>query len=346
MLLKNILDKEKPFVIFKKPNSGKIQIWQQKNAQLYTSGDLSENGFYFAPYDFAKHPVVVFPENQLKKQEVFIRDLKPHGVLGKESFALEISSSGKETYQQKVDETIQLIQSGILQKMVLSRAFKIKISYFEKFDALLNLLTTYEQSYIYLWYHPQVGTWMGATPELLAQYQQGYFQTIALAGTLPVKKKLPVIWSPKEINEQQLVTDYIVKKIKMFASTITISKPATIYQGHLAHIRTEISADMKDAAVNDLILNLHPTPAVCGLPVEQAKKYIERIENRDRKYYTGFLGEKSDDLTAFYVNLRSMEVLPDHLIVHVGGGIVADSQPEQEWQEILMKTKVLLSVLG
>ncbi len=346
MMLKDLLDINKPFVIYKKPHSGKLNIWQQKDGQLYTSNDLSQSGYYFAPYDFTKHPVVVFPENQSIKQEIFIRDLRSNGVQKVHLSAPDMSSHDKVAYQQKVSEIIKLIKAGLLQKMVLSRAFKIKKYHFEIFNALLNLLTAYEQSYVYLWHHPQSGTWMGATPELLARYQHGYFQTIALAGTLPVKKNLPVIWSAKEINEQQMVTDYIVEKVKMFSSKITVSKPATVYQGHLAHIKTDISADINPANLSEIILNLHPTPAVCGLPVERAKTYIEQIENRDRKYYTGFMGEKRDDWSALYVNLRSMEVLSEHLILHVGGGIVANSNSEQEWQEILMKSKVLLSVLG
>ena len=345
MMLKDLVDINKPFVIYKKPHSGKLNIWQQKDGQLYTSNDLSQSGYYFAPYDFTKHPVVVFPTHQSVKQDILIREI----INGGNTTLVRISEPEIEkfeakAYQDKVAKAVQLIKNGKLQKIVLSRTFKVFSTGFDKFESLLKLMTVYEQSYVYLWHHPKVGTWMGVTPELLAQYQTGIFQTMALAGTLAYDSKTPVTWQPKEIKEQQFVTDYIVDKLQKFSSNIKVTKPTTVYQGHLAHIRTDISAEINSENLSDVILDLHPTPAVCGLPVEKAKSYIAEIENRDRNYYSGFLGEKNKDFAALYVNLRSMEILSDYLILHVGGGIVGDSIPKQEWQEILIKSKILLSV--
>ena len=347
MMLKDLVDINKPFVIYKKPHSGKLHIWQQKDGQLYTSNDLSQSGYYFAPYDFTKHPVVVFPTHQSVKQDILIREIINGGNTTRMRISEpEIGKFEAVAYQDKVAKAVQLIKNGKLHKIVLSRDFKVLSAGFDWFEAVTKLISAYEQSYVYLWHHPKVGTWMGATPELLAQYQTGIFQTIALAGTLAYDNKTPVTWHPKEIREQQFVTDYIVDKLHQFSSNVQVTKPTTVYQGHLAHIRTDISAEINSANLSDVILDLHPTPAVCGLPVEKAKTYITEIENRDRNYYSGFLGEKTENSAALYVNLRSMEVLPDHLRLHVGGGIVGDSNPEQEWLEILMKSKVLLSVLA
>ena len=346
MMLKDLVDTNKPFVIYKKPHSGKLNIWQQMDRKLYTSIDLSQSGYYFAPYDFTKHPVVIFPSNQSVKQQIFIREINGDNSTRLSISEPEISLHDTEAYQDKVAKAVQLIKNGKLQKIVLSRDFKVLSAGFDKFEALMKLMSAYEQSYVYLWHHPQVGTWIGTTPELLAQYANGYFQTIALAGTLTFDNETPITWHSKEIKEQQFVTDYIVDKLQKFSSNIKVTKPTTVYQGHLAHIRTDISAEINSANLSEIILNLHPTPAVCGLPVNKAKIFIARIENRDRKYYSGFLGEKNEEYVALYVNLRSMEVKPDFLMLHVGGGIVNDSIPEQEWQEILMKSKVLLSVLA
>ena len=346
MMLKDLVDTNKPFVIYKKPHSGKLHIWQQKDGQLYTSDDLLQSGYYFAPYDFTKHPVVVFPTCQSIKQEIFIRKINGDNSMRLSISEPEISLHDTEAYQDKVAKAVEFIKERKLQKIVLSRDFKVLSADFDRFEAVIRLMSVYEQSYVYLWHHPKVGTWMGATPELLAQYQTGIFQTIALAGTLAYDTEMPVSWHLKEIKEQQFVTDYIVDNLQKFSSNIKVTKPTTVYQGHLAHIRTDISAEINSANLSDVILDLHPTPAVCGLPVEKAKAYIAEIENRDRNYYSGFLGEKNKEYAALYVNLRSMEVKPDYLRLHVGGGIVGDSIPKQEWQEILMKSKVLLSVLA
>jgi len=96
---------------------------------------------------------------------------------------------------------------------------------------------------------------------------------------------------------------------------------------------------------------LHPTPAVCGLPKNEAKSFILENENYDRKYYTGFLGELNSDVngintSSLYVNLRCMEIAKDEAIIYVGGGITKDSIPEKEWEETVRKTATMKKVLS
>lgn len=362
MLLSNLVDKNKPFVIFKKPQSGKVHIWQQKNIRLHTSEDLSENGYYFAPFDFKKHPVVVFPENEVDVSLIMLKDLKDEGAIN--VIPPVIKNYDAETYRKKVQEAIGLIHDGILQKIVLSRPIKVDFEDFDIFSAVVKLMKVYDTSYIYLWYHPNIGTWLGATPELLGKYETGQFKTVSLAGTVTdLRDKqmqnpefdyfienqrfdiedIPDSWGRKEFNEQQIVTDYIVENLQKFSSEIKISKPETIRQGHIEHIKTRIFASIKEADLSKVVRQLHPTPAVCGLPVKKAKQKILEIEDYDRLYYTGFLGEKNNNRVLLYVNLRCMEVKENHFKLYAGGGIVNGSKPGKEWQEILLKSKVLLS---
>ncbi len=369
MTLANSVQKDKPFVIFKKPGSFKVSIWQQKDSGLYTSGDLSEEGYYFAPFDFDSHRVVVFPKNKIKIHEKRLTDFTPDDFLENRYGYLwpEISNSDPDEYKQKVKRAVNLIHQGKLQKIVLSRPFKVMVSDFDIFDTVLRLMWLYDYSYVYLWHHPDVGTWMGATPELLADFQNGYFKTVSLAGTvsgfqgdnqstmmnvkygkntLLKEDNMTGSWGNKEFHEQQIVTDYIAGILKKYSPDVEISKPGTVRQGHLEHIKTGIIALIKPSVLGDVVRYLHPTPAVCGLPVETAKYYIKQIENYNRKYYTGFLGEKNKQSASLHVNLRCMEVCADRIVLYVGGGIVADSNPDKEWQEILLKSEVLLSGLN
>jgi isochorismate synthase len=153
----------------------------------------------------------------------------------------------------------------VLQKIVISRKQEMAYDNFNPFNALLKLMTTYDHSFVYLWHHPKVGSWLGATPEVLLQSSGDIIKTMALAGTLPVKPNVPVTWRPKEIKEQQFVTDEIVSKLKKYSQDITVSLPRTIFQGHLAHIRTDISASIPMKQLSNLVFDIHPTPAVCGL---------------------------------------------------------------------------------
>ncbi len=346
MLLRDLVTFDRPFVLYKKSVSGQIHIWQQNDDQLYTTDDYDQPGFYMAPFDTEAHPVIIFPESVSKHQTFLVRDFDTN----KDNFTVLNDLQAEETDQQnhivKVQQALELIEKKILKKIVISRQQKISFTDFNAFNAVLKLMQTYENSMVYLWHHPQVGTWMGATPELLLEYKHNVLKTMALAGTLPVTNETPVSWQPKEIVEQQIVTDDIVSKLKMYSDQIDISKPTTVYQGALAHIKTDIEAIIEPKKLTSVIKALHPTPAVCGLPVDTAKKYIKQIEQYDRAYYTGFLGIKSKLQTNFYVNLRSMSIHDNYLNLYIGGGIVRGSNPEKEWVETLIKSNILRSVLS
>jgi isochorismate synthase len=120
--------------------------------------------------------------------------------------------------------------------------------------------------------------------------------------------------------------------------------------------------------LKDLVTALHPTPAVCGLPLTDAKRFIQDNEKYQRAYYTGFLGElnykeertrnrnrRNQENSAYrsvvrtselYVNLRCMQKVGDSFIIYVGGGITADSDPKKEWQETESKAQTMLRLLA
>ncbi len=341
--LSSLVNFDLPFVVYKQPHSSRVHILQQNTAELVVDKHLEKEGFYFAPYNFEKHPVVVFPSELSEQSDYLIRDFQ----IGSSDILLAVAIEENEAiiHQQKVQSAIDLIKQKKLEKLIISRRIKVEINNFNLLDALLNLMHNRDESMVYLWHHPKIGTWMGATPELLAKYKENTLQTVALAGTLPVAENTPVSWTIKEINEQKIVSDYIEKQLKVFADHIVVEKPKTVYQGKIAHIKNELSAHISKENISKLVKQLHPTPAVCGLPTKIAQKYIESIEDYDRKYYTGFLGLKSDDTLNFYVNLRCLTHNEEQLYLYVGGGIVADSIPAKEWQETIYKSRVLLDNL-
>ena len=90
---------------------------------------------------------------------------------------------------------------------------------------------------------------------------------------------------------------------------------------------------------------LHPTPAVCGIPLEKSRALILETEQHNRGYYTGFLGPVTAKSISLFVNLRCMQVLPEKCVLYVGGGITRDSEMEKEWLETEAKAETLLSVI-
>jgi isochorismate synthase len=192
---------------------------------------------------------------------------------------------------------------------------------------------------------------MGATPERLLKANGSKFQTVALAGTQLFKNNKSVIWGNKEQVEQQFVTDYILETLKNVTSDIEISSPNTLKAGNLLHLKTDIKGSINDdASLKQLVLLLHPTPAVCGLQKKNAKEFIIENEGYHRSFYAGFLGEINKNLeTDLFVNLRCMQIQSELDIIqahlYIGCGITKDSSPENEWQETVNKAMTMKKII-
>jgi len=229
-----------------------------------------------------------------------------------------------------------------------------------------RLLNTYKNAFVYCWYHPKVGLWLGATPETLLSVTGKRFTTMSLAGTQAKNKAIETKWQSKETEEQQLVTNFIVENLESKVETLTVGKTETVEAGNLLHLRTKISG-LLNTNLKHIVSALHPTPAVCGLPKNVTKQFILENENYNREFYTGFLGElnlkeeKSRNtnrrnvennaygsiktVSNLYVNLRCMQLTDTKASLYVGGGITKDSIPENEFQETVNKAETMKKVL-
>jgi isochorismate synthase len=138
-----------------------------------------------------------------------------------------------------------------------------------------HLLQNYKSAFVYVWFHPKVGLWLGATPETLLDIKNSVFTTMSLAGTQVYKNTENVVWKSKELNEQQLVTNFIENQLSTISSTLKIDKTETVKAGILLHLKTKVTGVLnEESTLKTLIRALHPTPAVCGLPREKAKNFI------------------------------------------------------------------------
>ena len=150
------------------------------------------------------------------------------------------------------------------------------------------------------------------------------------------------------IEEQKYVQDYISKTCNDIGLRTRKSKIYNKKAGKLVHICTDIKGTLnKDISLNDLIGQLHPTPAVCGTPKDLSKEYILDKESYNRNFYTGFLGEINiENKSNLYVNLRCLELEKDNINLYIGGGITKDSNAEDEWEETVNKAKTIKSVFA
>jgi isochorismate synthase len=204
----------------------------------------------------------------------------------------------------------------------------------------------YERSCVYLFHTPESGTWLGSTPEILLTGKENNWQTVALAGT-----RYPgsghVSWDDKNLREQHLVTSYLLRQLISFRITPEIQGPYTARAGSLAHLKTDIRFELPpETAIGSLLQALHPTPAVSGLPKEDAFDFIQNHEGYDRRYYTGFLGMLDREAeTTLYVNLRCMQIGKNKLTLFGGSGLLASSSCREEWKETEQKIGTMGSII-
>lgn len=254
----------------------------------------------------------------------------------------------RSTYCKKIEQTIGKIKNGTLSKVVFSHPEQIDGAYYQQAtDIFQKLLTAYPQAYVAMVNLPGIGIWMCATPELLLSRNGQDLQTIALAGTRSLRVE-GTPWDEKNKEEQQIVEQYVVKTLQPYCTSINVTPVTTTKAGHLEHLLTRISMKMPvEQKADNLLLALHPTPAVCGTPKQASYDEIASQEGYDREFFSGYIGHISDDLHfALYVNLRCMKLTPDGATLYAGGGITADSDPLTEWEETQMKIETLKRFLG
>ena len=335
-----------PFVLFCKPNTDKMVGVFQKNNQLHALKEATESGFVFVSFDEKQRYYLPVNECNVivktKNQDDFF--------LSKENDNSYEEDSKKE-FENLVYNGVQAIKNGQFQKVVLSRKELILLPNLDIVSIFRQLVFNYTTAFNYCFFHPKIGLWIGATPEQFINIQGNTLSTVALAGTQLFENDL--VWHNKEKVEQQLVTDFIINALKPFSKQIKVSNPKTVQAGKLAHLKTDISALIDKNNLQEIITQLHPTSAVCGMPKEAAFQFILENEGYDRSFYTGFLGELNIDFTTFrrensdlFVNLRCMKVEENRATIFVGCGVTKDSDPEKEYIETVNKSQTMKKVLA
>jgi len=251
-------------------------------------------------------------------------------------------------YNSSFEQLHQLLATDALSKVVLSKIKGVARNEDEHPLTVFHAACAmYPNEMVYLLQDPTEGVWLGATPETLLQATPEALTTMALAGTVPLDAGTAVrSFTPKEYEEQEWVSKAIrlvfeAHEIPFSEKGPQLKKAAAV--GHLCSV-FEAQAVPPNKAL-ELALELHPTPAVCGLPRKDALFDILEAEQHERGLYTGFLGPVSDANTHLFVNLRCMRIVQKEYLLFLGGGLTTDSVAAHEWEETEQKAKTLLSVI-
>ncbi|MBW3585686.1 MAG: isochorismate synthase [Cyanobacteria bacterium 0813] len=260
-------------------------------------------------------------------------------------------------FKTSVKSALELIASKYFSKIVLSQAINvIAQTPFSLIDSLNNLRLSYPDCYVFSTSNGKGQTFIGASPERLISIHNNQLLTDALAGSAPrgkteagdAKLAQGLLESEKDIREHQVVIDFIVDRLSKLGITPNFSPvPRLLQLSNIQHLWTPITAQIPpDIHLLKILAQLHPTPAVAGVPRDIALQQIRGCESCDRSLYAaplGWIDRRGNG--EFAVGIRSALIDGDRAILYAGAGIVAGSEPEKELAEIQLKLQALLNAL-
>ncbi len=324
------------------PEDDKVYLTYGPTAFHNLSTLPNREAFLIAPFTFQNELLVIEPtEVFTMEEEVEEDELKWHFRTA------EDESFSKEGFKKLVRYGIEQIKAGSFDKVVAANKKVSELPEgFQPLNYFFQLKKAYPHAYTSLVSTPQYGTWVGATPELLLNFNDSEIKTAALAGTQSSDDEND--FTEKEEQEQVLVSQYIEQTFENLALDYQKSSPEAINAGNLAHINAYYKGQLKGnqgELWKTFLQKLHPTPAVCGYPYQVSKIFIRNEEPFDRDLFTGFLGFYNPyGQSNLFVNLRCMEIHPSQASIYAGAGVVKGSKSEDEWAETAEKMKTLEAV--
>ncbi len=316
------------------------------------------------PKDIPVFVMAPFDENEITTSYFILKDVQEGFLVNIKDEAFKISKEKEENrrtaveswqhaaYLKTVTDFIEKMKQKHISKLVISRIHPVELPSHKNWgDVYIDLCARYPDAFVYCVSDGDQQQWMGASPELLLNVMDGQAETMALASTQAVdgRQAEEMQWGKKEIDEHAYVIWHIREQLKSLGiEKIEESEVFTALAGPVAHLKAEFSFRLPAAVNVDMLAKaIHPTPAVCGVPTNEAKQLIQQAEPHRRLYYTGFLGMRYDAHNAdYYVNLRCMQLIGNTAYLYVGGGVTAASDAQKEWEETVLKTSVLSSVIA
>lgn len=248
-------------------------------------------------------------------------------------------------YENAVEKALAAIRTRALTKVVLARSSRLR------FDCALDDLAVYgnlpraPEGGLRFLFRAGGGSFLGSTPERLLKKNGAFLEADALAGTGAKGARLD---DPKTRFEQEVVARDIAAHLASVSEVEALGEPATKEAGPVRHLYTAVRA-RANAGISlfEAARAIFPTPAVCGLPQDLAKRTISESERFARGWYAGAIGfiDAAGD-GELYVALRCGLLRGDRAYLYVGAGIVEGSRAGDEYVETTLKERVMLSALG
>jgi menaquinone-specific isochorismate synthase len=243
--------------------------------------------------------------------------------------------------------------SDTLRKVVLAREAVVTADRdFDVAGLVARLRSAYPGCYVF-----SVDGFVGASPELLVSRHGDVVRSHPMAGTAPRggdpaadgRLAARLLASTKNREEHQITIDMVHDTLLPWSSYLDYeAEPSVVAVANVQHLATLVEGRLSEPApsVTQLVAALHPTPAVCGDPRQEALTFIAANERLDRRRYTGTVGwVDARGNGSWAVSIRCAEIDGPVARVCAGNGIVADSDPETELAETRLKLQALLGAL-
>ena len=280
---------------------------------------------------------------------------KRHSINAKKHLPtpVPISNVGRDGYHDMVNKAKEYIRKGDVFQVVPSQRLTQIFSY--KPFSLYRSLRILNPSPFLFFLNFENFSIIGSSPEILVRVRNGNVTIRPIAGTRPRGKNAEedkrnaeeLLGDPKEIAEHLMLLDLgrnDVGRVTSEGSVRVTEHMEVEYYSHVMHIVSNVEGKLReDCDPIDALMSGFPAGTVSGAPKVRAMEIIDELESEKRSFYAGAIGYISvnGDIDTC-IALRTALVKDGKLIVQAGGGVVADSDPEDEFQESLNKAKAIL----
>nr|WDB00526.1 isochorismate synthase [Cavernulicola chilensis] len=249
-----------------------------------------------------------------------------------------------EVWSEQIKNALNEIKYHKLTKVVIARQKIITFNEVIKPLTILKILRKHTpNTYNFAIALDSQNTFLGISPEKLYKRHKIYIETEAIAGTRPrgfsinqdKNLSLDLLKSSKDLHEVSLVYKYLQEQLSNLCQEITSKEEYSILQTRsVQHLYSCLNGNLNENFIDKKIIKtLHPTPAICGVPVSKALASINKYEAFPRGGYgspIGWIGENSTHLS---IAIRSTLIKNHRMIIFAGCGIVKGSNATEEWNE-------------
>lgn len=276
---------------------------------------------------------------------------------GKKKAVTKLKSNFKpEDYKKAVKKTKEYIKAGDIIQAVIAQRWKTKLDV-DPFDLYRSLRVLNPSPYMF-YLTTNTEKLVGSSPEVMVRVEEGEVESRPIAGTRPrgknekedLKLEKELLADPKERAEHIMLVDLARNDLGRISDTGTVKVDELMIierYSHVMHIVSNVISKLskkKDAF--DVLKATFPAGTLSGAPKVRAMEIIEEMEPGRRGAYGGAVGYFSfSGNMDTCITIRTFVIKDEEIYIQAGAGIVADSNPQKEYQESVNKVKALVKAI-